>query len=49
MMVLDWCNGGDMQNYLRNHDISWMDKLNNLKEIAIGLKSIHSADKASGD
>src|SRR5438034_950990 len=49
MMVLDWCNGGNMRDYLRNQDVPWIDKLNNLKEIAIGIKSIHGAGKIHKD
>ncbi|CAG8567571.1 6882_t:CDS:2 [Paraglomus brasilianum] len=46
IMVMEYADNGDLYRYMRNHfdDISWYDKLAILRDIAMGLTVIHSAD-----
>src|SRR5438105_4448631 len=43
---MEYADNGDLYHYLRNHfdDIGWYDKLAILRDIAMGLAVIHSAD-----
>ncbi|RGB29510.1 kinase-like domain-containing protein, partial [Rhizophagus diaphanus] len=43
MMVIEYAKDGSLRQYLNNrfNSIKWVDKLNILRKIAVGLKSIH--------
>ena len=43
MMVLDYCEHGDLRNYLNKSNIDYETKIKNLSEFAVGLLDIHNA------
>ncbi|GBB97402.1 hypothetical protein RclHR1_02990003 [Rhizophagus clarus] len=51
MMVLDYCDHGNLRNYLNILDyyISYRSKINKLQQIARGLLDIHNAGKVHKD
>ena len=48
MMVLHYCNGGSLRNYL-NKSIDYKTKIRNLCELSRGLLDIHNAGKVHKD
>src|SRR5947207_8652072 len=48
MMVLQYCEHGDLRNYL-NESIDYETKIKNLLELAKGLLDIHNAKKVHKD
>src|SRR5204863_9045193 len=48
MMVLDYCENGNLRNYL-NQSIDYKTKIKNLSEFADGLLDIHNAGKIHKD
>ena len=46
-MVLEYCNNGNLRNYLNesNNYINYKSKIDKLQQIARGLLDIHNAEK----
>jgi hypothetical protein len=46
MIIMPYYDSGDLIHYISSdfYNIKWLDKLENLKEIANGLINIHSVD-----
>ncbi|RGB30799.1 kinase-like domain-containing protein [Rhizophagus diaphanus] len=49
MMVLEYCDYGNLRNYYMNHESDYYSKINNLRQIARGLLDIHNAGKIHKD
>ncbi|GBB90374.1 hypothetical protein RclHR1_01730022 [Rhizophagus clarus] len=49
MMVLEYCEKGNLRNYYLNNKIEYYPKINKLKHIASGLLDIHNAGKVHKD
>ncbi|POG62879.1 kinase-like domain-containing protein [Rhizophagus irregularis DAOM 181602=DAOM 197198] len=51
MIVLFYCNGGNLRNYLNKskHYINYKSKIDKLQQIARGLLDIHNAEKVHKD
>ena len=48
MMVLHYCDDGNLRNYLNNYD-DYISKIKTLSQIARGLLDIHNAEKVHKD
>lgn len=42
LLVMQYANGGDLQNYLKNRNLSWNDKKKLAHQIADGLNYLHN-------
>ena len=49
MMVLQYCEYGDLRNYLAKEPIGYRRKIKNLSEFAKGLLDVHNAGKVHKD
>jgi serine/threonine protein kinase len=49
MMVLYYCDGGNLRNHYLNNELGYYLKIYNLKRIASGLLDIHNAEKIHKD
>ncbi|POG83025.1 kinase-like domain-containing protein [Rhizophagus irregularis DAOM 181602=DAOM 197198] len=49
MMVLEYCEDGNLRNYYMNHESDYYSKIDNLSQIARGLLDIHNTGKIHKD
>jgi serine/threonine protein kinase len=49
MMVLKYCNNGNLRNHYLNNKSNYYSKLSNVQRIARGLLDIHNAEKVHKD
>ncbi|POG58236.1 kinase-like domain-containing protein [Rhizophagus irregularis DAOM 181602=DAOM 197198] len=49
MMVLEYCEDGNLRNYYLNNESDYYSKINELQEIARGLLDIHNSGKVHKD
>ncbi|POG82985.1 kinase-like domain-containing protein [Rhizophagus irregularis DAOM 181602=DAOM 197198] len=49
MMVLEYCEGGNLRNYYMNHESDYYSKFDQLRQIARGLLDIHNTGKIHKD
>jgi len=48
-MVLDYCENGNLRNYLKKSTIDYKSKIKNLSEFAMGILDIHNAEMVHKD